>query len=458
MNSPTHSGSLVACSSAVDVSSRRHFLQRAALFSIVAPHVLGLHGATPPSGRLNLACVGIGGRGGDNLSEMARESIVALCDVDEQRGAKARERFPKAKFFRDYRRLFDQLGKEIDAVAVSTPDHTHAVIAMAAIQLGKDVYCEKPLAHSLHEVRRLTEAAREKGVITQLGNQGHSFDSIRQFCEMVWAGAIGTVTEVHAWCQNSYRPRGFRVRPPEVLPVPPTLDWDLWLGPAARRPYHSVYLPGTWRGWVDFGTGILGDWTCHVVDPVFWALNLGAPSSVEAEADEYDDPKVRAETFPPGCIIRYEFPAREKRPAVRLTWHDGSRKAPRPPELEPNRELPGIGALVIGDRGKILYGSHGAGGAQIIPKTKNDAFVRPAQSIARSPGHHAEWLAACKSRKPAGSNFQYGGALTEVALLGVLALRHPGQKLLWDSQARRVTNLDEANAWINPPYRSGWTL
>ncbi len=439
-------------------SSRRAFFQRSALFTIVAPHVLGLHGATPPSGRLNLAGIGAGGRGRADLDELAGENIVALCDVDEQRCADSRKKFPRAKFYRDYRRLLDELDKEIDAVVVATPDHTHAVIAMAAMQQSKHVYCEKPLAHSLHEVRQLTEAARAKGVRTQLGNQGHSFDSIRQFCELVWAGAIGPVREVHAWCQNSYRPRNHRVRPVETPAVPATLDWDLWLGPAPQRPYHPAYLPGSWRGWVDFGTGIIGDWTCHVIDPVFWALNLGAPSSVQADAVEYDDPALRAETYPPGCILRYEFPARAGRPAVKVTWYDGSQKPPRPDELEANRQLPNIGAVIIGDQGKILYGSHGAGGAQLIPKVRNDAFPRPAQTIARSPGHQAEWVAACKGGSPAGSNFNYGGPLTEVALLGVLALRFNRQKLEWDAPACRITNHDAANALIRPPYRTGWTL
>lgn len=298
--------------SSLPALSRRRFLATGtglAAFSLAPLHLLG-RGGQPPSDRLNLVFVGVGGRGAANLAELAGENVLGLCDVDESRAAEARRQYPKARFDRDFRRLLDAVGRETDGVVISTPDHTHAVVALRALQMGKHVYCEKPLAHSLGEIRRLTLAAREARVATQLGNQGHSSESIRTFCEMIRAGALGPVREVHAFAQNSYCPRDHRTRPPETPPVPPGLDWDLWLGPAPARPYHPAYHPGKWRGWVDFGTGIVGDWVCHVLDPIFWALELDAPVAVTARALEYDDPRVRAETYPPGCVIVYEFPAR----------------------------------------------------------------------------------------------------------------------------------------------------
>jgi predicted dehydrogenase len=438
--------------------SRRDFLQAAAGVSLVAPHVLGRAGEPPPSAKLNLACVGVGGRGADNVSSLKSQNIVALCDADEARAAASVKALPNAKFFQDWRRMLDAVGKEIDGVVVSTPDHTHAVIASAAMDLGKHVYSEKPLAHSLREVRHLTEKARQKKLATQLGNQGHSSESIREFVEMIHSGAIGTVREVHAFVGNSYRPKGHTVRPTERPPVPATLDWDLWLGPAPERPYHPAYLPGKWRGWVDFGTGITGDWVCHVLDPIFWALDLGAPTTIHADAADYDDPQVRAETFPAGAKITFEFPAKANRPAVKVTWFEGSTKVPRPDELDEKRQLPNIGAIIIGDRGKILHGSHGAGGAQLLPRARWDAYQRPPKTLPRSKGHHEDWVIACKGGAPATSSFNYGGPLTEVALLGVAALRLSGQTLEWDAPALRFKGNDDANALINPPYRSGWKL
>jgi predicted dehydrogenase len=438
--------------------SRRAFLRRTAIatsFSLVPAGVLGRTQAASPNRKLNIALIGVGGRGGVNLDQVKSENIVALSDVDRDRAARAIESYPAARFFSDYRVMLDRMHGEIDAVVVSTPDHTHAPAVLRAINLGKHVFCEKPLAHSLHDTRRITSRAREAKVATQLGNQGHSSESIRQFVEMIHDGAIGTVREVHAWCQNSYRPRGFTVRPDEQPPVPDTLDWNLWLGPAPARPYHSVYHPGRWRGWVDFGTGIIGDWTCHVVDPVYWALDLGSPTSVIAHAEDYDDPQVRAETFPRASRLQFEFPARGQQPPVRLHWYSGC-QPDRPEELEPNRNLVGIGAIVVGDKGKIMYGSHGAAGAQLIPASKNAAYQRPARTLPRSNGHHEDWIEACKGGPAASANFNYGGPLTEVALLGVLALRFNGQKLEWNSQTMQVSNLPAANRFVAPPRREGW--
>lgn len=440
--------------------SRRQFLARGlglAALSVVPAHILG-RGGEPPANRLNLVFVGVGGRGGANFAELAGENVVGICDVDESRAVEARQQAPRARFDRDFRRLLDAVGRETDAVVVSTPDHTHAVVALRALQMGKHVFCEKPLAHSLGEIRRLTEAARAANVATQLGNQGHSSDSIRSFCEMIQDGALGGVREVHAFAQNSYRPRGYVGRPPDTPPVPPTLDWDLWLGPAPARPYHPVYHPGKWRGWVDFGTGIAGDWICHVLDPIYWALDLGAPAAVTAQALDYADPRVRAETYPPGCVIVYEFPARGKQPPVKVIWYEGACPPPRPPELEPQRKLPQFGAIIVGDRGKALHGSHGAGGWQLLPKARDDAYPRPAPRIPRVKGHHADWVSACKGGPAASANWNYGGPLAEVALLGVLAQRFNGQRLEWDARSLRVTNFPAANAFVHPPYREGWTV
>lgn len=441
-------------------TSRRRFLVSGlglAACSIVPPHLLG-RGGEPPSERLNLVFVGVGGRGGANLSELAGENILGLCDVDESRAAAARKQAPRARFDRDFRRLLDAVGREAEGVVISTPDHTHAVVALRAIQMGKHVYCEKPLAHSLGEIRQLTQAARQARVVTQLGNQGHSTESIRTFCEMIRAGTLGAVREVHAFAQNSYRPRGYLTRPTETPPVPPELDWDLWLGPAPARPYHPVYHPGRWRGWVDFGTGIVGDWVCHVLDPIYWALELDAPTAVTARALEYDDPHVRAETYPPGCVIEYEFPARGARPPVKVFWYEGACPPPRPPALEAARQLPQFGAWIVGERGQVLHGSHGAGGWQLLPRARHQAYQPPPPTLPRVPGHHADWVRACKGGPVSSANWDYGGPLAEVALLGVLAQRFNGQRLEWDARNLRVTNLPAANAFIQPAYREGWRI
>jgi len=441
-------------------TSRRRFLKSAggavAAFTIVPRHVLG-QGQTPPSEKLNIACVGVGGRGGANLNGVRGENIVALCDVDTRRAGKAFESFPRARKYRDYRRMLDEVEKKIDAVVVATPDHTHAVALMAAIKRGKHVYSEKPLAHSIHEVRTLRQAAREHKVVTQLGNQGHSFNDIRMFCEWVWDGAIGNVREVHACCGSNYSRIGDLPRLKEKHDVPPELDWNLWLGPVLWRPYNPVYLPGSWRRWTAFGTGCIGDWVCHVVDPVFWALDLGAPKTIRAEARGYD-PSKHAETFPPGTKVTYEFAAKGNRGPVKLIWFDGEWQPPRPEGLEPGREVRKTGGIVIGDKGTIMYGSHGAGSARIIPEDKMKAYRRPSQTLPRVRNHHYDWLHAVKTGGKAGSNFDYGGPLTEIALLGAIAIRHLGQKLEWDAPNARFTNCAEANQFINPPYRQGWTL
>ncbi|UCG50268.1 MAG: Gfo/Idh/MocA family oxidoreductase, partial [Phycisphaerales bacterium] len=359
--------------------------------------------------------------------------------------------------FRDFRKMFDAMEDKIDAVTVATPDHTHAVAAMAAIKRGKHVFCEKPLAHSIYEIRELMKAAREHKVVTQLGNQGHSFDHIRLFCEWIWDGAIGNVHEVHAGCGADHCKIDQLSRRDEKHDIPAGLDWDLWLGPAKWRRYNPMYLPGSWRGWMPFGTGTIGDSVCHVVDPVFWALDLGWPKTIRAQADGYE-PKRHGDTFPHGSVVTFEFGAKGRRGPVRLLWHSGRAVIPRPAELEEGRRLPGTGAVVIGDKGKIMYGSHGADGVRIIPESKMRAYKQPPKTLRRVGGHHRDWLDAIKENRQAGSHFDYGGPLSELAMLGIIAIQLLGQKLEWDGPNMRFVNSDEANRLISPPYREGWTL
>jgi len=438
--------------------SRRAFLRRAAgaaaTISFLPGHVLGRGDAPAPSERLDIAAIGAGGRAGANLAGVRSENIVALCDVDDRHAAKAYQSYPQAKRFHDFRKMLDDLDRSIDAVLVSTPDHTHAVACMAAIKRGKHVYCEKPLAHSIREVRAVVEAARKHKVATQLGNQGHSSGDIRKFCEWIRAGAIGEVREVHAVYGGSYGRPDLVDRVKEVHAVPATLDWDLWLGPAPRRTYNPMYLPGSWRGWYPFGTGAIGDWVCHVLDPCFWALDLGAPSSIQAETFEFDLAKY-GDTFPRASTVRYEFPARAEMPAVTLSWYEGP--VLRPADLGSYGKS-GTGALVVGETGKIAYGSHGAGGVRIIPEEKMKAYVQPSPTIPRSKGHYRDWIEACKGGAPASSTFDYGGPLTELALLGVIAMRSKGKRLEWDANSMKFTNAPEANALLAPPFREGWTL
>lgn len=443
-----------------DRSSRRRFMQQAAAvaaFTVVPRHVLGGAGYVPPSEKLNIAGIGIGGRGEGDLDEVGSENTVALCDVDDAYAGRVFAKYPKARKWRDFRKMLDEQ-KDIDAVVIATPDHTHAVIAMAAIKRGKHVYCEKPLAHSIWECRQLAEAAREAKVATQLGNQGQATESNRLVSEILWDGAIGPVREVHAWCNRPISPRGIG-RPSDTPPVPATLNWDLWLGPARHRPYHPVYLPFHWRSWWDFGTGVLGDIGCHQLDPVFRALRLGYPTTVEACSSNMDEgPAVKEETAPKASIVRFEFPARDGFPPLALTWYDGGLMPQRPVELEEGRKFgEADDNLFIGDKGKML-------GYRLIPESRMREYGRPPQRIERSPGHHKEWLIACKGGPAARANFDWAGPLTEVVLYGNIALRmekqlyEKGLKLHCDGPNMKITNLPEANRYIRDEYRDGWVL
>ncbi len=440
--------------------SRRELMSAAAsaaVLTIVPRHVLGGPRNVPPSEKLNIAGVGIGGRGAGDLGEVSSENIVALCDVDDKHAAKTFERYPNAMKYRDFRVMLDKQ-KDIDAVVIATPDHLHAVVAMAAIKRGKHVYCEKPLAHCIWECRQLTLAAREAKVATQLGNQGQASDGNRLVSEMIWDGAVGPVREVHSWCNRPISQRGIE-RPKDTPPVPETLNWDLWLGPAKYRPYNPAYLPFRWRGWWDFGTGVLGDIGCHQMDAVFRALKLGYPTTVEACSSSMDEgPSVKEETAPKSSIVRFEFPQRQDMPPLTLTWYDGGLMPQRPPELEEGRKFgEADDNLFIGEKGKMLN-------YRLIPESRQKEYGRPPQKLPRSPGHHKEWINACKGGEPARSNFDWAGPLTEVVLLGNVALKmerqlyEKGLKLHYDGPNMQVTNLPEANKYIRDEYREGWSL
>jgi predicted dehydrogenase len=452
---------------------RRSFLAGAAVatagFTIVPRHVLGGQGVTAPSDKLNVAAVGVGGMGKNNVERCATtENIVALCDVDFALADPVFKKYPNAKTYRDFRVMLDEQ-KDIDAVIVATPDHTHAVVAMAAMQRKKHVYVQKPLTHSVAEARLLTEAAHKYGVATQMGNQGHSGEGIRLLCEWVWDGAIGQIREAHAWTNRPVWPSGIEVdRPTETPAVPAGLDWDLWIGPRTPRPYHPTYHPAKWRAWWDFGTGSLGDMACHVVDPLFWALKLKYPVSVEANISKYwhgffEESKPKNEMFPRSTIVRFNFPAREGMAPVDLTWWDGGLMPARPAGFEEGRRMGDDdgGILLIGEKGAIMAGCYGES-PRIVPETGMRAYKRPQRTLDRIPegkdGHEQDWVRACKGGKPASSNFDYSGPLSETVLMGNLAIRFPDRKLPWNGEAMEITNDADANAYVRRQYREGWQL
>ena len=440
-------------------STRRQFIRTAAFtaatFQIVPSYVLGLRGATPPSGKLNVAGIGVSGQGAHDIGQFTKENIVALCDVDWSHAAGTFNRFPEAKKYKDYRKMLDEQ-KDIDAVVVATPDHVHAFASMAALRLGKHVYCEKPLTHSVWEARQVAQAADEAKVATQMGNQGQASEGTRRLAEKVWAGAIGPVREAHIWTDRPgrglhevYWPQGVD-RPSGTPPVPDTMSWDLWLGPAPERPYHSAYAPFRWRGWWDFGTGALGDIGCHTFDPVFRALKLGAPVSVQATSSPVND-----ETYPLASMVTYQFPARGEMPAVKLVWYDGGLRPPRPVGLENGVEFPTTGRLLVGDEGFILND-------EIHPEARRREVGRVPRSLPRSVGHYEEWAQACKGAAAPGSNFSWAGPLTEAVLLGNVALRPElrdemtEKALVWDAEKFKFGNSEAANRFLRREYRAGW--
>jgi predicted dehydrogenase len=455
---------------------RRSFLASAAALgaglTIVPRRVLGGQGPDQPapSDKLNIAAVGIGGMGKNNVRRCETENIVALCDVDWTLAGPVFEKYPDAKRYRDYRVMLDEMKDGIDAVIIATPDHSHAVIAMAAMQRGKHVYVQKPLTHSVAEARLLTETARKYKVATQMGNQGHSGEGIRLLCEWIWAGAIGDVREAHAWTNRPVWPSGIEVdRPKETPAVPAGMDWDLWIGPAETRPYNPTYHPAKWRAWWEFGTGSLGDMGCHIVDPLFWALKLKYPVSVEANISRYwqaffEETKPKNEMFPRSTIVRFQFPAREKMPPLQLTWWDGGLMPPRPPGFEVGRRMGDNdgGILLLGEKGAIMAGCYGES-PRLVPETAMRKYrKRPKRTIPRIPdgpeGHEQDWIRACRGGQPATSNFDYSGPLSEMVLMGNLAVRFPDKQLLWNGEAMEITNDEDANAYVRRVYHNGFTL
>ena len=443
--------------------SRRTFLRNssavAASFAIVPSQVFGA-GDQSPNNKLNLAVIGAGGRGADDLDELKSENIVALCDVDWERAAKTFERFPKASRYRDFRIMLEK-ENGIDAVLVATPDHTHAIASITALKLGKHVYCEKPLTRTVAEARAVAKAAREANVATQMGNQGMAFEGNRLINEWIWDGAIGPVREVHVWSDRpTHRGKmplwwAQAVERPQDTPVPPaTLDWELWLGPAPWRPYHPAYVPFRWRGWWDFGSGGLGDMGIHNLAPVFSALKLGAPEMVYASSTP-----VFKETVPLAAIVHYQFPARGDMPSVKVHWYDGGLLPARPDEMEEGRELDREdGVIFVGDKGKILVTGWGGEHPRLLPESLNKDYKRPAKTLPRSIGHHKEWIEACKTGSPTRSNFDFAGPLTEAVLLGSVCVKLGGEALAWDSANMKVTNVPEANELLRSKYRDGWVL
>jgi predicted dehydrogenase len=403
-----------------------------------------------PNEKLNIGCIAVGGQGGTEMANVADENIVAICDVDEERLNAAAEQHPKARKYVDFRKMLEEC-KEIDAVTVSTPDHTHAVASVMAMKLGKHVYCQKPLTHDIYEARVMRDVARKHKVVTQMGTQGHSFDSHARLVELIQSGAIGEVKEVHVWTDRpaGWWPQGVD-RPTDSVTPPSHLHWDLWLGTAQARPYNPAYMPFKWRGWWDFGTGALGDMACHLMDPPFWALNLGYPTSVEAEGE----PR-KPDSAPLWSVIRYEFPKRGKLPPVRLTWYDGG-KLPSTDLLD-GVTLPkeSNGSLFVGSEGKLII-EHGQK-PRLLPEAKYAGYKGPDPFIPRSPGHYIQWIEACKTGKPTGSNFDYASVLTESVLLGNVAFR-VGRKIEWDAKRMRAKNAPEASQYVRREYRSGWSL
>ncbi len=404
-----------------------------------------------PNDKLNVAAIGAGGKGGVDIGACAAENVVALCDVDWKRAAKTFARFPNARRYTDFRQMLDK--EKLDAVTISTADHTHAIAAMWAMQRGLAVYLQKPLTHNVMEARVLAEAARKYRVATQMGNQGHAGEGVRQICEIVRAGVIGPVREVHAWTNRPIWPQGLEGLPAQD-PRPETLDWDLFLGPAQARPYSAGYTPFKWRGFWDFGCGAFGDMACHILDPANWALELGHPTSVECVQQEGRT----ALYYPTKSIVKYEFPARGTMPPVTVTWYDGGHLPPRP-EGVPEGQVLGDGAngsYFVGEKGILTAGTYGEK-VRLLPDERMLDFKFPEPTIARSPGPYQEWLLACKGGKPPESNFAYAGPFTEWVLLGCIAQRVNG-KLLWDGARMQFSNRPEANQFLMREPRKGWGL
>lgn len=444
-------------SPAKNTLSRRSFVATSAAaavgMTILPSGIISAKGRVAPSDKLNIAGIGIGGMGHTNINNMNSQNIVAMCDVDWGYAKGALEQYSTAKHYKDFRKMFDEMKDSIDAVVVATPDHTHAVAAMSAITLGKHVYVQKPLTHTVYESRMLRLKAKEYGVATQMGNQGNSNEGVRTMCEWLWDGAIGEVERVHAWTNRPIWPQGLE-RPKESMKVPKTLDWDLFIGPAQMRPYHSAYTPWNWRGWWDYGTGALGDMACHILDPVFMGLKLGHPVAVQASSTQFN-----TESAPQAEVVHYRFPARENMPkfampAVHVTWYDGGMAPERIPELK-DGEMMGDwsgGVIFEGEKGKIMCGCYGANPRLwVAGKEATKEYKAPRTMRRIETSHEMDWIRACKetpeNRVEASSNFNYSGPLNEMVVMGNLAVRLQGlqRELKWDGEAMKITNLTDSD-------------
>jgi predicted dehydrogenase len=439
------------------IISRRSFLKTATLASaaLSMPNLMRSQaGGQSPNNKLNIALCGVGGQGRSAVESLKGENYVAFCDVDEERAAKTFEEYPDVPRFKDFRVMLEKMGNKIDAVTVSTPDHMHFPIAMAALSLGKHVFTEKPLTHTISEAHQIAKLAREKKVATQMGNQGHANDGTRVLKEWVQAGVLGEVREIHSWTDRPIWPQGIN-RPDhgKSMPVvPKTLDWNLWLGVAAEREYDPAYMPFNWRGYWDFGTGALGDMGCHIMDGAYWALDLTQPTTVEAVSAHQTDISP-----PTASVVTYQFPARGSMPAVKWNWYDGGLMPVVPPELEAARKLQTNGSLIVGSKATVFADTYYSS-VRIIPEIKMKEMTPslPAKSIPRiEGGHFAEWVRACKGGTPAGSNFENASRVTETVLLSNVAVR-ARRKIEWDSANLRITNVPEANQYITKSYRPGF--
>jgi predicted dehydrogenase len=450
--------------------SRRNFAAAGFGALIVPRHVLGGAGYQAPSDTLRIAGVGVGGMGRRYIQSCAGERVVALCDVDHSFAAPVFRKYAEARVYRDFRQMFDKEEKNIDAVIVATPDHNHAVITMRALKARKHVYCAKPLTHTVFEARQIGAQAREAKVATQMSVQSCASDHALSTSELLLAGVIGPVHEVHVWTDHPLYPAGL-TRPADTPAEPDNLDWDLWIGAAPYRPYHPAYHPWIWRSWWDFGSGTVGDMLCHALHVFFNPLQLGAPSTVYASRTTmrggyfkmHPDGK---EDLPPlidtpetesySSVISWEFPARGNHPPLAMHWYDGGIRPHRPLELDSRTSMPGEGLLFIGEKGKMLAGYDG-GKARLLPEKNFRDFQPPPKTLTRTIGHYKEWVEACKGGRPTNCNFEFGSRMTEVAQLGTIAAR-AARLLEWDPDRMAITNDAEANGWVNPPYRKGWAL
>jgi predicted dehydrogenase len=442
--------------------TRRNFLSvgaTAIAFSIVPSHAIARSGKRPPSEKLNLGCVGVGGmQGAGDVKNVSSENIYALCDVDENFLNKAAEKYPAAKLYRDFREMLDKERKNLDGITITIPDHMHATVALWAMERGLAVHCQKPLTQSVWEARLLTKAAKKYKVPTQMGNQGYSSVATRVACETIWRGDLGDITEVHSWSGGGFA-RGITEWPP-VEETPKTLNWDLWTGRAREHTYSSKIHPWHWRGFLDYGTQMIGDWGIHMLGPANWGLQLGSPTSVQCTAVD----EVNPVTYPHYACV-FEFPARPnkhvkagKMPPLKLYWYEGKfAKTFKPPANLTEADLKGFNELFVGTKSCMATGGRGES-VRMVPEAKMKDWQKPAEVIKRSPGHFKDWIESCKGGTPACSNFGISGLYTEWMLLGAISWRFPNEKLLWDGKKLRFTNNEKANEFIKPYMRKGWEL